>query len=487
VTGAVLRVKQAVAGLRLQTRVALLVALGVGLAVTLTSVAAYVTVRNQLHQQRDQQLVARAQAAVDSPFSSPARLANIPSVALGAGDVRIAIVSDDGAFFNADRPPPANGIELEVARGLRPATVFSDRVDGQDFRVVAVPGGNGLALVLAQPMSATERTLDQLGLVLLLVGAVGVAVAASAGALIARTGLRPVRRLTEAAEHVAETQRLDPIEVTGTDEIARLTVAFNAMLAALDASRDRQKALVADAGHELRTPLTSLRTNLDLLAQSDRSGGLAADDRADLLRDVRAQVLELSDLVGDLVELARDEAPAPAPEPVDLAEIVARAVDRVQRRAPGVRFHTETEAYVVDGDASLLERAVTNLLDNAAKWSPPGGTVWTRIRDGVLQVRDEGPGIAPEDLPRIFDRFYRSPEARTLPGSGLGLAIVAHAVEGHGGQTWATPASGGGTIFSVRLPGHSPAAAPAPHGHEGGSSGTLGEVSGSSQAADTRF
>jgi two-component system, OmpR family, sensor histidine kinase MprB len=464
------RLRARVAGLQLRTRVGILAAVGVGLAVTLTSVAAFVTVRNQLHHQRDQQLLARAEAAVDSPLGDPNRLANIPSAALGAGDVRIAIVRQDAVGFSApgSPQPPANRLELAVARGTLRQALFTDRLDAEEFRVVAVPAGDGLALVLAQSTTEVEKTLDRLGLVLLLVGAVGVAVAAYAGALIARTGLRPVRRLSEAAERVAETQRLDPIEVSGNDEIARLTLSFNAMLAALGASRDRERALVADAGHELRTPLTSLRTNLDLLAQSDRTGGLSADDRAELLADVRAQVLELSELVGDLVELARDEPPAPAQEPVDLAEVVARSVHRVERRAPSVTFRTETERYVVDGDPAMLERAVTNLLDNAAKWSPSGATVWTRLKDGQLQVRDEGPGIAPDDLPRVFDRFYRSPEARSLPGSGLGLAIVKHTVEGHGGQVWVTPAAGGGTIVTLRLPASSTA---------------LGPVSGSSQGA----
>jgi two-component system sensor histidine kinase MprB len=465
-------VRARAAHLQLRTRVGLLAAIGVGLAVTLTSVAAYVTVRDQLHAQRDHSLLARARAAVASPLGDPARLANIPSAALGAGDVRIAIVRNDGFGFSApgSPPPPESTLELDVARGSRPLAIFTGRTGGQDFRVVVVPAGSGLALVLAQSTTEIEKTLDRLGLVLLLVGAVGVALAAWAGVVIARTGLRPVRRLSEAVERVAETQRLDPIEVSGSDEIARLTASFNAMLAALAASRDRQRALVADAGHELRTPLTSLRTNLDLLAQSDKSGGLAAEDRTELLRDVRAQVLELSELVGDLIELARDEPPAPAQEPVDLAEVVARSVDRVERRAPTVRFHTDTQPYVVAGDPAMLERAVTNLLDNAAKWSPPGATVYTRLADGLLQVRDQGPGISPEDLPRVFDRFYRSSEARSRPGSGLGLAIVKHAVEGHGGAVWATAAAGGGTILSVRLPGSSPA---------------LGPLSGSSQQADT--
>jgi two-component system sensor histidine kinase MprB len=276
------------------------------------------------------------------------------------------------------------------------------------------------------------------------------------------------------------------------------------MLSALAASRDRQRALVADAGHELRTPLTSLRTNLDLLAQYDSrpaaagvAAGPSAADRSELLADVRAQVTELSELVGDLVELAREDPPEPVREPVDLAEIVARAVERVARRAPDVRFDTDCEPFVVLGDAGALERATTNLLDNAAKWSPRPGTVSVRLRGpapdghpdnhpanhpanqpdnnpvggetgcGVLQVRDQGPGIAPADLPHVFDRFYRSAEARSLPGSGLGLAIVRHAVERHGGSVEAAPAAGGGTVMTLRLPA---------------SSSALGPLSGSSQA-----
>jgi two-component system sensor histidine kinase MprB len=338
---------------------------------------------------------------------------------------------------------------------------------------------------------AGRRRQVLLAVLLMAVLGVGVAVAAWSGAGIARAGLRPVQRLTVAAENVAATQRLDPIEVRGSDEIARLTSAFNSMLAALAASRDRQRALVADAGHELRTPLTSLRTNLDLLAQDDRrtaraQGGLSAADRSELLSDVRAQVTELSELVGDLVELAREDPPTPVREPVDLADIVGRAVQRVARRAPDVEFDTECDPFVLYGDAAALERAVINLLDNAAKWSPRPGVVRTRlfheavqgdmgngrVRTGaVLQVRDQGSGIQPADLPHVFDRFYRSADARALPGSGLGLAIVRHAVERHGGTVEAAaadPAFGGGTVLTVRLPSSS--------------SEPLGPLSGSSQA-----
>ena len=475
----------------LRSRVGLLVAVGVGLAVALTSVAAYLTVRDQLHHQRDDALLKRARAAVSTPLSDPQVLTAIPPDALGAVDVRIGILPADGRGVVAPggKPPPGDPAELAVARGITQEAIFSGNQDGQQFRVVAVPAGQGFALVFAQSTTEIEQTLDRLGLVLLLVGGIGVAAAAWAGAAIARAGLRPVQRLTVAAENVAATQRLDAIEVHGSDEIARLTAAFNAMLAALAASRDRQRALVADAGHELRTPLTSLRTNLDLLAQDDRrvaqpQGGLSPADRSEVLADVRAQVAELSELVGDLVELAREDPPTPVREPVDLAEIVVRAVERVARRAPDVAFDTECDPFVLHGDAGALERAVTNLLDNAAKWSPRPGVVRTRlfggvmdsesnggvVSCGVLQVRDQGPGIDPADLPHVFDRFYRAAEARALPGSGLGLAIVRQAVERHRGTVEAAPADpahGGGTVLTMRLPA---------------SSEPLGPLSGSSQA-----
>jgi two-component system sensor histidine kinase MprB len=465
----------------LRSRVGFLVALGVGLAVALTSVAAYLTVREQLHNKRDDALLTRSRAAVSSPLSDPQALAAIPPDALGAVDVRIAIVYADGRGVVAPggKPPPGDPVELSVASGQTREAIFTGTEDGQQFRVVAVPAAEGVALVFAQSTTEVEQTLDRLGLVLLLVGGVGVVLAGWAGTAIARAGLRPVERLTVAAENVAATQRLDAIEVHGSDEIARLTGSFNAMLAALAASRDRQRALVADAGHELRTPLTSLRTNLDLLAQNDQrfansDGGLSAADRGEVLADVRAQVAELSELVGDLVDLAREEPPTPAREPVDLAEVVARAVERVARRAPDVHFDTECDSFVLYADAAALERAVTNLLDNAAKWSPRPGVVRTRLfREGigaVLQVRDQGPGIDIADLPHVFDRFYRSAEGRALPGSGLGLAIVRQAVERHGGTVDASPADpayGGGTVLTVRLPA---------------SSEPLGPLSGSSQA-----
>jgi two-component system sensor histidine kinase MprB len=235
------------------------------------------------------------------------------------------------------------------------------------------------------------------------------------------------------------------------------------MLTSLAASRDRQRRLVADAGHELRTPLTSLRTNLDLLAQADGSPDLPADARAELLSDVRAQIEELTTLIGDLVELAREEPMAHVVEPVDLAEVVDRAVARVRRRAPGIAFAVKADPWWVVGEGSALERAVTNLLDNAAKWSPPEGVVTVRIAEGVLTVDDEGEGISDADLPHVFDRFYRAEESRSMPGSGLGLSIVRQVVERHSGSVTAGRCPTGGSRLTVTLPGSPTPPEPATH------------------------
>jgi len=260
--------------------------------------------------------------------------------------------------------------------------------------------------------------------------------------------------MSAAAEHIARTDELTPIEVTGDDELASLATSFNDMLAALTASRERQRRLIADAGHELRTPLTSLRTNLELLALADRRGGLTQQQRDEIFTDATAQVEELSTLVGDLVELARDEPLNRAPEPLDLADVVDRGVQRVKRRAPGLTFEVETSPWWVVGESQILERAVTNLLDNAAKWSPSGGTVRVHLVNGVLTVSDEGTGISEADLPMIFERFYRAADARTMPGSGLGLSIVRQAAERHGGSVSVARRAPHGAVFTLALPGH---------------------------------
>ncbi|WP_246210521.1 sensor histidine kinase [Nocardioides piscis] len=346
--------------------------------------------------------------------------------------------------------------ELDVAAGKSRSSIrtLSDD-EGARYRVATVPAGSGQALVLAQSLESQDLILTKLGTVMLVSGGLGVLAAALAGWAVATNGLRPVRRLTSSVEKIAVTEDLTPLRVEGDDEVARLATAFNQMLGALSASRDRQRRLVADASHELRTPLTSLRTNLDLLAQasSDGSADLPEAARRELLDDVRGQIEELTTLVGDLVVLAREDHPETAVGALDLAEVTERAVTRVRRRAAGVDFDVRLEPWAAQGDATALERAITNLLDNAAKWSPADGRITVRLVSGVLTVDDQGPGIKPADEAHVFERFWRSEESRSMPGSGLGLAIVRQVVDQHGGRIVVGEAPGGGTRMSLWIPG----------------------------------
>jgi len=437
----------------LARRVTLLTSVAVGLAVAATSLAAFVTMRHQLLASVDQSVLSRAQTAVaDGGYSWRNEES---SGLLGAANICAEVRGPTGLLV--ERAPAQCGLssgtpEAQVARGERGELVRTVGSNRGNYRMATVPLPGGGSFSLAQSLEPTESVLAKLSWITLVVGGVGVLAAGLAGMAVARSGLRPVRRLTARAEEIARTDQLRPIEITGDDEVARLGAAFNEMLAALFASRERQRRLIADAGHELRTPLTSMRTNLDLLAQADARGGLRAAQRAELLADVRAQAAELSALVQDVVELARDEPTTRDPETLDLAEVVDRAVERVRRRAGAVRFDVRTEPWPVVGEPQALERAVLNLLDNAVKWSPDDGVVTVRLVDGMLDVYDQGPGIPEEDLPHVFDRFYRADDARRMPGSGLGLAIVRQAAERHGGTALAGTAPGGGAAFRLLLP-----------------------------------
>lgn len=451
------RLREWLHDLTLHSRVTMLAAVAVGLAVALVSIAAYLTVRQQLYGNLDNNLLDRAHSAVNAPqLRDPDLIVSIPAAALGAADMKIALLSADETlrFFNGATTPPAGEPELAVARGEADDSVRTapDPNSGSLYRVVSVPAGPDSALVLAQSLGPVNQTLHNLGVVLWVFGLGGVIGAALVGNAVARNGLRPLGQLTAAAEHIARTEQLQPIPVTGTDEIARLAQSFNAMLAALAQSRDRQRRLVGDAGHELRTPLTSIRTNLELLGQADERGGLKPEDRTQLLADVQAQMSELTALIGDLTELARETPYQRGFELIELKNVVEDAVTRVRRRAPGLRWDVQLTPFPVYGDEQLLGRAATNLLDNAAKYSPPDGWVSVRLMDGVLTVVDTGPGIAEADLPHVFERFYRSTEARGRAGSGLGLAIVKHAAEQHGGMIYAGNAPTGGAQFTLWLP-----------------------------------
>jgi two-component system, OmpR family, sensor histidine kinase MprB len=474
-------IRAALRSMPLRTRVSLLVMATVGLTMAIASIVSYAVVRNEIASRLDDDLRQRAVFVLNSTLVDTDILANDQRVAstLTSFGLKESVVVDDGGTYHVYSPltvnaPMPNGqiVKLDAAAPVSQAEkdVASGRLDESfrtvamsdgTYRVIAVPipnhgFGPREALVLATSMAPTQATLHTLGWVSVLIGLAGIAIAGTAGSFVGRAALRPVKRLTLATEYIARTGDLRRIEVTGDDELARLTTSFNTMLLALARSQDYQRRLVADAGHELRTPLTSIRTNLDLLAQAmaePDNPRLSAQDRVDLMSDVRAQMEELSLLISDLVELSRDERPAHSVEQIDFAEVVERAVQRVQRRASSLTYDVHLTPWHLEGDPTALERAVTNLLDNAAKWSPPGGKVMVSLRAGALQVADQGPGIADEDISHVFERFYRSPEARTMPGSGLGLAIVRQVAENHGGRVAAAHAPGGGALLGVWLPG----------------------------------
>jgi two-component system sensor histidine kinase MprB len=446
----------------LRARVTWLAAFCVAGAVALVSLGAYMVVRKSTYDALDESLRTRAVAvAAGEKIPTPDFADKYPAAFLAAGDVKMGVLlADSGQLLypqGSDRPPTVEEA-WDVAQGERGEFIWTDHKT--ESRVIAVKYQPDQAIIIAQSMSPQRTTLAKLSVVLLLIGGAGVLLAAIAGTAVARTGLRPVQRLTEATERVANTGDLTPIPVAGDDELARLTHSFNAMLGAVAESQERQRRLVADAGHELRTPLTSMRTNLELLLASERpnSPDLSEVDKQEIHSDVRAQLDELTTLIGDLVELAREDAPQVIHEPVDLVEVVERAMDRARRRASNVTFDVQLQPWTLLGDSSALERAVLNLLDNAVKFSPSGSAVRLNLRqvgDGsaVVEVADAGPGIADADLPHVFERFYRSSEARTLPGSGLGLAIVKQVAQRHGGTATAGRAPEGGALFTLRLPG----------------------------------
>jgi two-component system sensor histidine kinase MprB len=426
----------------LRRRIAFTAAAAVAVAVVLGSIVAYLVVRDTLRGQIDASLRAPAPPAI--PPQTQALEGPVPFIQRISGDT----------VYRSERRVERLGDPEEVqqvADGTRPASFGDTEIDGVHVRYFTQRSAPGEVVQVARPMTEVDSALARLRLGLGFVAVLGIALAAVLGRFATRHAVRPVTDLTETAEHVARTRDLSRrIEAEGDDELARLAASFNTMLEALDDSQRAQRRLVADASHELRTPLTSLRTNLEVLG-SPRE--LPAADRERLRGDLVAQLEELSELVGDLVELARDgEAPADPPEPVRLDELVACAVERARRHSPAVEFAAALEPCVVSGERARLDRAIANLLDNAAKWSPPGATVDVGLHDGELTVRDHGPGIAPEDLPHVFDRFYRATAARGRAGSGLGLAIVRHVAEHHGGAVRAEAAPGGGALLRLALP-----------------------------------
>jgi two-component system, OmpR family, sensor histidine kinase MprB len=436
-----------------RTRLALAAAAAVALAVVLASFTVYVVVRSQLRAEVDRALKKQADEISHRPPEDVARGLIRPDLGLGGpeGYPQVVIGSTVVRLRGADVTLPVTTRVRDVAAGSTGTFLTDAHVDGRHVRMITFSYAPGIAVQVARDLTEVDNNLSRVTTFLIVIAVIGIGSAAVFGLIVARTALAPVRRLTEAAENVTQTGDLsERIEVSGHDELSRLASRFNTMLGALEASARAQRQLVADASHELRTPLTSLRTNIEVLATSRR---LPAADREPLLRDVVEQLDEMTTLVAELVELAHSDRQPRKAEDVRLDVLTANAVERTRRNRPGIDFKTDLHESLVRGVPESLERAIGNLLDNAAKWSPPGGQVEVVVSDGEVTVRDHGPGIDEADRPYVFDRFYRSASARGMPGSGLGLAIVRQVADGHGGTVTAEPAEGGGTLMRFRLNG----------------------------------
>ena len=407
-------------------RVTLLVAAAIAVTVAATSFAVWMVSKHELLQQVDQSLTQTGRFGPLTVLVSPNGNA--------AGQLAGAV--------------PITSHVLAVARGQAEPYFATITVAGIPVRELVAPDPDVGARITLANLQPTNRALHQIRFITLLIGLIGIGAAAAVAAFVAGAVLRPVRRLTAAAESVAATGDLSArVEVGARDELGRLATRFNAMLAALEESVGRQRRLVADASHELRTPLTAARTNVDLL----REGKLPADEARRALDEAAVELDSLTTLVADLVELSRGEERKLRVAPVQLDDLVASAVERARSRFPQATFVTSLSPTLVEVDAELVERAILNLLDNAVKYSPVGAPIEVGVRDGEVTVQDHGPGIADEDLPRVFDRFYRAAAARAKPGSGLGLAIVREAAAAHGGRATAE-SSPAGARFRLVLP-----------------------------------
>jgi two-component system sensor histidine kinase MprB len=430
-------------------------AVAVTVAVALAALAAWLVVRSQLRGEVDDELRQRARLIAEVGISIRDGTLGYPAPLLGQRVFFMQVVTPSGEVIRAQSRGPFSfsvpDVAFAVPRDAQGPTLADQTVRGTHFRVYSEPVG-GYTLTLALPLTDVDASLRQLALILLFVTGGGLALALVLGGGVTAAAAAPVARLTQATERVTETGDLSlRIEESSSadDELGRLAASFNRMLAALEASVGAQRQLVADASHELRTPITSLRTNIELLASG---APLDQEERRRLLADVGGQLEELTTIVNDLVELARDGRQPSAFADVRLDEVVAASVEAFRRHARDVEIEVDARPCVVSGDAARIDRAVRNLLDNAAKWSPSGGRIEVTVRDRAVEVRDHGPGFPEEDLPHVFDRFYRSREARSKPGSGLGLAIVRQVVESHGGRVRADNPEGGGALVRVELP-----------------------------------
>jgi two-component system sensor histidine kinase MprB len=459
----------------LRVRIAAVASLSVALAVLAAAIGLYVAVRSDLRGEIDTQLRTRAHLIADSsgaarelrsgnpPAGAPPLFGdpNAPARAglpgkvqpapFGAASGYVQFIATNGHVFvpggqGGSARIAVTAADRRIAASGHGSRLSDRRINGTELRVLTVATRRGSALMIARPLTEVEHELSHLLLILVLIGVAGIVLAALLGALVARTALAPIARFTSRTETLSGSVDLSSrLEVRGRDELGRLAESFNSTLDALERSVAAQRHLIADASHELRTPIASLRANIQVLADADR---LPPEEQQSLREDIIAELDGLTALVGDVVELARGAEPPPSLDDVRLDEVVEAAVAAGRRRG-GVSFELDLQPTVVSGAADRIGRAVSNLIDNARKWSPRDGEVEVSLRDGVLSVRDHGPGFQEADLPFVFDRFYRAESARGLPGSGLGLAIVRQAAESCGGFVEARNATDGGAILRV--------------------------------------
>ncbi len=441
----------------LRTRFTIAVAAAVATASLAITAVAFIVVRADLEDQLRQELVTHAadvqRVARHYHGHIPAGWVPPHSDRFGASAPYMQVVTDRGAVW---APPGSLGLlvadsaAVQVAAGTRGSYYADATVGGVRGMILTTPLAPGLALQLAVPLNTVDADVADIGTALALLSAVGVVLAALAGWAVAQAGLAPVARLATVAERVTATGHPGGrVKVGRPDELGRLAASFNTMLSALQRSLAAQRQLVSDASHELRTPLTSMRVNIELLASNP---DMSAGERQEVLDRVVAQGEELGKLVASITELARGGPPLSEYDDVELHEVVAADLEAARRDWPRTPFPAVLEPCVTFGNAERIRGAIRNLLDNAAKFSPPGAPVEVCLVAGELTVRDHGPGIAPADLPHVFDRFYRAPSARGVPGSGLGLAIVRQVADSHGGTIRAESAADGGTVMRFRLP-----------------------------------
>ncbi len=468
----------------LRARIAAVAGLAVALAVLVAAIGLYVAVRSDLRSEVDKSLSQRATAFMprasaisgDSGPESPESPSQQDRLPPPNGDNPPPGGHDGGDFPNSVAPAPLGGpsgyvqfvspngmvhvptgqgssttipltaTDKEISRSGKGQTLSDRTIKGVQLRVLTLGSGAHGAVLVARPLTEVNNELSRLLVILAIVGIVGIALAAALGSLVARAALAPIARFTRRTEMLAGGLQLsERLPDSGRDELARLAISFNATLDALQRSVESQRNLVADASHELRTPIASLRANIQVLADAER---LPTEDQASLRADIVSELDELTRLVGDVVELARGAEPKDELHDVSLDEIVRSAVQRAQKRSDAT-FKVNLEPTLVRGEAERIDRAVSNLLDNAHKWSPPEEPIEVDLRDGLLSIRDHGPGFEQADLPYVFERFYRADRARKLPGSGLGLAIVRQAAEAHGGHVEAENAPDGGARVRI--------------------------------------